>query len=428
MNPYENKKLLILGGNAETVPLVETANKMGITTIVSSSNPESMAKACAAVKYDLDATDIAAMVALAREENVSGVLPGMDDIFVPAYCKVCDVLSLPCYANEEIIEVFGYKDCFKATCERYGIHSVPEYYLDASMNPRDLARIQYPVMVKPVDCYSGIGMTECSTEEELRPAVEKAIRASKSGRFIVEKLMNCADIGLYYTFKDGVCSLSCIYDRYTDSSEDKAGRVALGNIYPSKYIENYYERMHDNALRLFRAIGIKNGVLLVQAFHEGEEFYVYDTGFRLQSEASNRLIEHICGYDQRELLIHFALTGSEGELDLLKTDDARLGGSCAASVWFLLNHGRVGRIEGVERAKNDPRVVAVIQRLFEGDDIPESWLGTEQQVMLRLFLVCKTKQELCEAICEYQEAIRVTDAEGRNMLKPGFNAAQALEV
>ena len=242
MKPFENKKLLILGGNAETVPLVQTANRMGITTIVSSSNPESMAKACAAIKYDLDATDIGAMVALARKENVAGVLPGMDDIFVPAYCKVCDVLSLPCYANDEIIEVFGYKDCFKATCERYGIHSVPEYYLDASLNPRDLARIRYPVMVKPVDCYSGIGMTECTSEEELRPAVEKAVSASKSGRFIVEKLMKCADVGIYYTFKDGECSLSCIYDRFTDDSDELAGRVALGNIYPSRYIDNYYSR------------------------------------------------------------------------------------------------------------------------------------------------------------------------------------------
>ena len=428
MKPFENKKLLILGGNAETVPLVQTANRMGITTIVSSSNPESMAKACAAIKYDLDATDIGAMVALAREENVAGVLPGMDDIFVPAYCKVCDVLSLPCYANDEIIEVFGYKDCFKATCERYGIHSVPEYYLDASLNPRDLARIQYPVMVKPVDCYSGIGMTECASEEELRPAVEKAVSASKSGRFIVEKLMKCADVGIYYTFKDGECSLSCIYDRFTDNSDELAGRVALGNIYPSRYIDNYYSRMHDNALRMFKAMGIKNGVLLVQAFHEGEEFYVYDTGFRLQSEASNRLIEHLCGYDQRELLIHFALTGSEGELDLLKTDDARLKGKYAASIWFLLKEGRVGRVEGVELAKADPRVIAVIQRLFEGDDIPASWLGTEQQVMLRMFLVGETQSELCKAICDYQSLIRVTDTVGRNMLKPGFNAAQALEV
>ena len=428
MNAYENKKLLILGGNAETVPLVETANKMGVKTIVSSSNPESMAKACASVKYDLDATDIGAMVALAREENVSGVLPGMDDIFVPAYCKVCDVLSLPCYANSEIIEVFGYKDCFKATCERYGIHSVPEYYLDASLNPRDLARIHYPVMVKPVDCYSGIGMTECNSEEELKPAVEKAVWASKSGRFIVEKLMRSADVGLYYTFKDGECSLSCIYDRYTDDSNHKAGRVALGNIYPSKYIENYYSRMHDNALRLFKAMGIKNGVLLVQAFHEGEEFYVYDTGFRLQSEASNLLIEHFCRYDQRELLIHYALTGSEGDIHLPEVDDARLGGQYAASVWFLLQEGTVGEIEGLDQLQKDPCVVASVQRLYVGDEILPGWIGTEQQVMLRLFLASPTKKGLHDVILKYQNAIKVRDTAGKNMLVPGFDVSAALEV
>jgi len=423
MKPYENKKLLFLGGNTETVPLVKIANELGATTIVSSSNPESMAKACAAIKYDTDATDVAAMVALAKAENVSGVLPGTDDIFIPAYCKVCDVLGLPCYANEEIIEVFGYKDMFKATCERYGIHGVPEYYLDASMNPRDLARIQYPVMVKPVDCYSGIGMTACYSEDELRPAVEKAIAASKSGRFIVEKLMKCDDVGLYYTFKDGVCSLSCIFDRYTGD-----GRVALGNIYPSRHIAHYYERMHANALRLFKAMGIKNGVLLVQAFYENEEFYVYDTGFRLQGEASNLLIEKLCGYDQRELLIHFALTGSEGDLDLCAADDPTLHGRAAASVWFLLKEGTVGKIEGLERAKNDGRVAALVQRLYEGDEIPSSWIGTEQQVMLRLFLVCDTKRELAEAIAEYQTGIRVSDIHGGNMLVDGFDAAAALEV
>ena len=68
MKPFEGKKLLVLGGNAETVPLVRIANELGAVTVVSSSNPESMAKACAVVKVDTDATDVAAMVALARAE------------------------------------------------------------------------------------------------------------------------------------------------------------------------------------------------------------------------------------------------------------------------------------------------------------------------------------------------------------------------
>lgn len=428
MKPFEGKRLLVLGGNAETIHLVKKANELGAETVVASSNPESMAKKCASIKYDMDATDVAAMVSLAKQENISGILPGTDDVFVPAYCKVCDVLGLPCYASSEIIEVFGYKDCFKATCERYGIHGVPEYYLDLSFNPRDLARIRYPVMVKPVDCFSGIGMTECSCEEELRPAVEKAVAASKTGRFIVEKLMTSADVGIYYTFKDGECSLSCIFDRYTTSEQAGSGRVALGNIYPSRYIGQYYERLHENAKRLFKAMDIKNGVLLIQAFYENEDFYVYDTGFRLQSEASNLLIEHVCGYDQRELLINFALTGSEGDLDLLRVDDPGLSGKYAASVWFLLKEGTIGKISGLENITADSRVIASVQRLFEGDEVLPSWPGTEQQVMLRLFLICSSRAELAEAVKEYQEKICVRDMKDNSMLLKGFDVMSALEV
>ena len=40
----EGKKLLILGANPETTPLVEVANAMGIKTIVTSNKPDDAAK------------------------------------------------------------------------------------------------------------------------------------------------------------------------------------------------------------------------------------------------------------------------------------------------------------------------------------------------------------------------------------------------
>ena len=70
--------------------------------------------------------------------------------------------------------------------------------------------------------------------------------------------MQCEDMGLYYTFKDGYCSASCIYDRYTTDEQPGLSRVCLGGTYPSKHIDEYFERMHANALRLFKAIGIRN--------------------------------------------------------------------------------------------------------------------------------------------------------------------------
>lgn len=425
---FEGEKLLILGGNPETSALVRLANDMGIKTIVTSGRHTDDAKKYSWKSFDVDGMDVPGIIALAREEQVDGVLVGVADILVPSYCKVCDALGFPCYATQQIVDVFAFKDVFKSTCERYGIHGIPEYYLDTNMNESDIAKIQYPVMVKPVDNGGGVGMTVCYNESDLRPAVEKALNASKQKRFIVEKYMQCEDMGMYYTFKDGVCSASCIYDRYTTDEQPGLSRVCLGGTYPSKHMKEYFERMHNNACRMFRDIGIQNGVLMLSAFYENGEFYVYDTGFRLQGEAPHLLINAIQGFDQREMLIRFALTGSEGELDLEIADDPMLRGKWAATLWFLLRKGTITKIEGLDAWLDDPRVVANAQRLHEGDVVPEEWIGNEKQVMTRLYLVCDSKQELADALAEYMDKVKALDENGNQMILNGFDIKKALEL
>lgn len=428
MKDLAGKKLLILGANPETIPLVQVANELGVKTIVTSNVPTDAAKAYAWKACDVDGMDVPGLIALANEEQIDGILVGVADILVPVYCKVCDALGLPCYATQEIVNVFSYKDVFKATCERYGVHGIPEYYLDADMKPEDIAKIQFPVMVKPVDSYSGLGMTVCFSAEDLPAAVEKALSASKSKRFIVERYMQCEDMGMYYTFKDGVCSASCIYDRYTTDEQPGLSRVCLGGTYPSKHLDEYFSRMHSNAVRLFKEIGIKNGVLMLSGFYENGEFYVYDTGFRLQGEAPHLLMKAIHGFDQREMLVRFALTGSEGDVDLETDDDTRLRGKWAATLWFLLKKGTIARIEGLDALDADRRVVANVQRLREGDEVLSAWVGTEKQVLTRLYLVCDTKEELAKCLKEYQGKVKVFDTDGNSMVLKGFNVDAALEL
>ena len=425
---FEGKKLLILGGNPETTPLVEIANSMGIKTIVSSARHSDPAKKVAWKAYDVDGMDVPGLVALAREEKVDGVLVGVADILVPAYCKVCEALDLPCYATQQIVDVFAFKDVFKATCERYGVHGIPEFYLDADMKREDLDKVRYPVMVKPVDNGGGVGMTVAYNEEELKKGVEIALANSKKKRFIVEKYMQCDDMGMYYTFKDGYCSASCIYDRYTTDEQPGLSRVCLGGTYPSKHLDEYFERMHPNALRLFKEIGIRNGVLMLSGFYENGEFYVYDTGFRLQGEAPHLLMKAIHGFDQREMLIRFALTGSEGDVDLERDDDTRLRGKWAATLWFLLREGKIGKITGLEDIGSDKRVVANIQRLHEGDVVLPEWIGNEKQVLTRMYLVCSSKMELADTLKYYMNTVRVVDENGNNMLLKGFDVNKALEL
>lgn len=426
---FEGKKLLILGGNPETSALVQLANDMGIKTIVASYRANDDAKKYAWKSSMVDGFDVPGLIALAREEAVDGVLVGVADMLVPSYCKVCDALNLPCYATQQIVDVFAFKDVFKATCESYGIHGIPEYYLDAEIKPEDVAKIKFPVMIKPVDSSSGMGMTVVYSAKELPAAVEKALSVSSKKRFIVERYMDgVEDMGMYYTFKDGVCTASCIYDRYTTDEQPGLARICLGGTYPSKHMDEYFSRMHKNALRMFKEIGIKNGVLMLSAFYENGEFYVYDTGFRLQGEAPHFIIKHIQGFDQREMLIRFALTGSEGDFDLEEKDDTLLRGKQAATIWFLSKAGKIAKIEGLDKLADDKRVITIVQRFKEGDEVKEEWIGTEKQVFARLYLCADNKEQMKDAINEYQKKVKVMDDNGNNLLLKGFDASKALAL
>ena len=109
-NEFEGRKLLILGANPETIPLVQVANAMGIKTLVTSNRPDDAAKKYAWKSCDVDGMDVPGLIALAREEAVDGVLVGVADILVPAYCKVCDALNLHCYATQAYRNIIWMKN------------------------------------------------------------------------------------------------------------------------------------------------------------------------------------------------------------------------------------------------------------------------------------------------------------------------------
>lgn len=421
---FEGKKLLILGGNPETVPLVQVANNMGIKTIVASARHTDPAKQYAWKSADFQGLDPEPVVEIARNEGVDGVLVGVADILVPTYCKACDILGFPCYATEEIVNVFSFKDTFKKTCESYGIHGIPEYQLDSNLNPEDLEKIQYPVMIKPVDNGGGVGMTLAYNENELKEGVKKALENSRKKRFIVERYMDCDDVAVYFTFKDGKCSLSAIFDRYATRSQKGFSRVNTLSVYPSKHYEDYMHKFHDKFVKMFEDIGIKNGVLLIAGYYDNDEIYVYDPGFRLQGEAPHLLMKAIHGFDQREMLIRFALTGSEGTIDLSTDDRADFRGKHAATLWILVKEGTIKTIRGIEEVEKISEVVYNGQRLFVGDKVPRDSIGTERQVLTRLYLVANTEKKLAETIEYCINKVEALDDNDEDMRIPLDEAAQ----
>ena len=92
----------------------------------------------------------------------------------------------------------------------------------------------------------------------------------------------------------------------------------------------------------------------------------------------------------------------------------------------LLKEGTIHDIKGLEHIDSDPKVVAYVQRLYKYDIVPHDWIGTEKQVMIRIYFVCKTKQQLADCVKEYQQKIQVLDTQNNEMVLNGFDIDAAL--
>ena len=113
------------------------------------------------------------------------------------------------------------------------------------------------------------------------------------------------------------------------------------------------------------------------------------------------------------MLINFALNGKMESEEVAQKNDCFFHGKTGASQVILLKKGIIGKISGVEQVANFPEVVAVTQRLFEGDEV--NMPGTEQQVLVRFHIVCETKGQLKIVINKINELVHVWDVEGNEM-------------
>lgn len=406
------KKILILGGNAETVPLVKVAQEMGYLVGVTDNNPNSLSKKYSDFAHSVDGMNVDGIVNLVKDENYEGVLIGVVDVLIPSYYKVCSVLGFPCYVNEKSMLAFSRKDVFKETLRLHNLQGVPEINFD------DFIKLSYepkvsigPFMVKAVDNGGGVGISKVDDSTQIIPVLNSCLKHSKANKVIVERYMNCSDVGIYLTIQDFKVSLSAIYDRFTKNPELNGSRVCVGGLYPSRYLELFLSTDFPKIVSLLNSLEISNGVLMLTAFCENNIFYYYDVGFRLQGEAPNILLKSIYGYDQLKMLIDFAMTGKFGNISIIDYDNKNLNGFFACTLWVNCKKGVIFRIQGFEEISLMQDVVSVVTRLEIGSEVLTEHLDTEKQVFCRIYIVSASDSQRRNVIKKIQSSLKIYDEE-----------------
>lgn len=407
-----NKRLLLIGGVGSAFDLINLARRNHVFIGVADYNHNTSVKKAADAAYDLNVTDVDAVVDLYKSEKYDGIISNFSDMLSPFVTEVSDRIGGHVPYNVQQLKLSTDKSYFKETCRKYGV-SVPKDYKVNIKDQTSLNLVDYPVIVKPVDGSGSKGITVCYSADELIQGYTNAEKISRSGKVVVEQYLPYDEINVTYIAQDGDIQLAAIHDRYFNTEQTDVIRVPDMYIYPSRYTDIYIKKYNESVINMLKSLGIQNGSLFMQACVKDNEVYFYEAGMRLNGCKTYDILEVENDFNTFERLLRFALTGDMG---------AHCKFTPKMKKWYatwnvVAKPGAViQKFIGLEELNSYPWVISTNIRYKVGDQVPANSKGTLIQLLGRFHLWAETKEQLIERINIMQTLFKAIDINNENAL------------
>lgn len=419
MKKFEGKKFLVLGSSTGSVEMVNYAKSEGAYVIVTDYlTPEkSDAKRYADQQEMISTIDVQALCDFAKKENIDGVFCGVSETNLLSVRKIATSLGLPCYFTDEQWELCQNKEKFKKLCQQFGVPTPKDYSFAISNGKIDMQKIEFPVIVKPVDSCAGKGITICYDEKQLTDAYQYALSCSESKTVLIEEYVVGDEFSVTYTIKDSRVSVSCSKDKLFTEDYSPVFSQFDAFIMPSRFLGKYMAEVHENVEKLFKNIGTEYASVTLQGVVKNGEFKFFEMCYRINGGSDYRHIEKENGINYLHMMVDYALTGRADDFDLSK--DNPFFSKCFITFIVYAHGGVIGKLEGLEEVQHLPGVISAEWLRDVGDEIVDN--KTLMQRVFRAYIASNDIESIKNTIKEIQKTLKVQDVFGNDMRYKPFN-------
>lgn len=408
----KGKKLLILGSNALSCDIVNIAKSLGVYTIVTDwcKLADAPAKQIADEYWNVSLMDYGTLIPMINENEIDGIITGFTDSYLLPYQHICELAGLPCYATKEQLEWTLDKKTFKEKCRKYDVPVVPEFAREDF--DKSIICKNHKVIIKPVDNSGSRGICICDNPGDFEKKLQYSMEFSSKKSVVIERYMECDDVSFEYKIQNGEVTLTSICDRniYKTCNE---GSITSKLVYPSKYTDIYLNTVDKPVRRMFEGEGLQNGVLFMQAFTDGTDFYFYEMGYRLSGGRHYIFTKNQNNDSAVEDLVNFAITGKMSDKHISDIANPFFKNVCS-QLSIICQSERIEKIEGWQSIINLPQVIDALPSYVEGDEIGKQ--GTTASIFARLHIVAKDDKELSHIIDMIYSTLKVRNKKGENIV------------
>lgn len=265
--------ILILGAGLMQKPAILSAKEAGFTVHVIDADDKAVAIPYADTFRKIDLKDKEGILAYAKELKASqgglaAVFTAGTD-FSASVSYVCEALGLPAHSHQAAINASVktvMRQCFADAavpspafvqvseddlrhCEPQSNNCHCEPQAKQSILKKVLSIMSFPLVVKPVDNMGARGCRMVRSEEEFLPAVEIAVKCSRTGYAIVEEYMEGPEFSIDALVYNGTFTVTGFAIRHI---KYPPYFIEIGHTMPAEIDK----KMHDELISVF-ALGAK---------------------------------------------------------------------------------------------------------------------------------------------------------------------------
>jgi biotin carboxylase len=325
-------RLLVVGAGPAQLGLLAAARSRGLFVIAVDRNASAPGFELADRRAIVSTEDERGIERLARAERLDGVIAPGIDFPVGIAARVARSIGLPHPLSPEAAVLATSKERQRERLAEAGVPQPRSHVLDAGGEALEL-----PCVVKAPDRQGQAGLTLVRDRSELTAAIQAARAASRSGRVLVEELVDGPEVTVNAFSIGGEFHPLTVTDRLT--ADPPAFGVALAHVWRSQHDPV------DVARRAAEALGITDGPTYTQLRIGPDGPYVIELAARLGGGHDAELCEAALGVDLNGLALDAAL----GEPVERPGPEARVGGACVR--FLVAPEGELAGVRGLDEAE-----------------------------------------------------------------------------
>jgi biotin carboxylase len=305
------KKLLLLGGSTQQIVAIETAKRLGYYTILCDYLPDNPGQHHADCFYLVSTTDKDAVLEVARNEHIDGILAYASDPAAPTAAYVAEKLGLPGNPYRSV-EILCNKDLFRAFLSENGFctpKAKAYSCLEEVVGDLYAGYFSFPVILKPVDSSGSKGVARIDDLSDLENKLSTALRYSRCKRLIVEEWVEKYG---YQIAGDGLSiNGELVFRLFGNDHFDPNGIntfVPVSASFPYNMPEWIHEKIHGEIQRLITLLHMGNCTYNFD-IRIDKDFNVYlmEIAPRDGGNYIPQVIKHLTGVDLVEYSVRMAM-------------------------------------------------------------------------------------------------------------------------